>query len=77
MCQCAPLGEVAESGNFTATVSEKAQGFWSEARWRGVKVSMPMMLIGSLRLWHHNDVGLLTLYYAANRCGEVIIIRCI
>jgi hypothetical protein len=39
----------------------------------GEKVSMPMVVIGSLRLWHHNHVGLLTLYYAAKKCCEVII----
>ena len=45
--------------NFVGVVGERAQGFWSEARGGGAgEVSMPMVVIGSLRLWRHNDVGL-------------------
>jgi hypothetical protein len=41
-------------------------------------VSMPMVVkLGSLGLWHHNDVGLLKLYYAAKKHGEIMIMRCI
>ena len=44
---------------------------------RGGKVLRLMVLIGTVGLWHHNDVGLLTLFYAAKKDGKLVITTCI
>ena len=34
-----------------------------------------LVVIGTVGLWRHNDVGLLKLYYAAKKYGEPMILR--
>ena len=39
------------------------------------KVSQPMVVIGMVGLWRHNDVGLLSLFYSAKKYGDPMILR--
>ncbi len=45
------------------------------ARGKGEKLLQLMVVIGTLGLWGHNNVGLLTRFYSAKKYGEHMILR--
>ena len=75
--QCAPLEAVAEFVNSAAArmpawvlLVRWRKGKGRERRGGGGKVSQLKGLIGTLGLWQHNDVGLLTLFNAAKNMAS-------
>ena len=78
----APLEAVADFGNSDAArtltwvlLVRGCKGKMLGARGEGEKVSRLMVIIGTVGLWRHNNVGLLMLYYAVKKHGEPMILR--